>query len=666
LPAAGDDSDAATIVDPLALPCTQAQLGSAERDPIPFEQTWERAIDAIFAAEDRPRFVIYLAGAHILLLEAHKWVQGRWLRLDLDMAIGRKDDKAFTVAAALCSRETLVPDGEQLLHDRLEENAHKHAYGVTKDLKHGIIEAVELLANCWASHELERRRALKRKLFDDDDPQGRATARELKTQCMRYLYRLLFLFYVEARPDLEVVPMLAEAYRLGYSLEALRDLEQAALTNPHARDGSYFQQHLERLFDLIYRGHPTTGASATDQQQTLDTSAPLDASEIVDGGFTLKAQVAELFDPSETPLLNSAQLNAQLKRRRRATDPSADHAGSGPQTVPQASPRGLTIPNHILQQIIQKLSLSTGSRRHGRGRISYATLGIEQLGSVYESLLSYSGFFATEPLIELKRKQDKQDDPEIQTWFAPETDRERFHKDELLWDDRDDGRGKAYRVIPEGTFVFRLAGRDRAESASFYTPKVLTEALVKYSLMELIDDGIKPLAQRQDEQRRIAAGEMEVKQLPTADEILDMSVLDSATSSWHRTTFHRATPNQIPHRIDVTALDQIHPTSSLKDCRGPQSDRYTAQLKRKHAKVLRRPSPECPRVVAEREDRSSAALETAKPGPSEPDQGHRKREAESPFGFNKTTPFSPRYKLTDRQGLTASGIVRTKRKPTQG
>ena len=50
---------------------------------------------------------------------------------------------------------------------------------------------------------------------------------------MRYLYRLLFLFYVESRPELEVVPMNAEAYRLGYSLEALRDLEQAVL-NPQA------------------------------------------------------------------------------------------------------------------------------------------------------------------------------------------------------------------------------------------------------------------------------------------------------------------------------------------------------------------------------------------------------------------------------------------------
>ena len=40
----------------------------------------------------------------------------------------------------------------------------------------------------------------------------------------------------------------------------------------------------------------------------------------------------------------------------------------------------------------------------GRGRISYAQLGIIQLGAVYEGLLSYTGFFAEEDLYEVKKK----------------------------------------------------------------------------------------------------------------------------------------------------------------------------------------------------------------------------------------------------------------------
>jgi len=471
-----------------SLPADVEQEADARDVAVP---TWEWIIDAIFSAEEPPRFIIYLAGAHVTLLEAQKWAQGRYLRLDLDMAFGRKDTQAFFIAAALMSRETLCPDGDQLLHDKLEENAHKHAFGVTKDLKHGIIHAVELLANCWAAHELARREQQKQKLFDDDDPLGSRTALELKTQCMRYLYRLLFLFYVESHDDLGIVPMNAEAYRRGYSLEALRDLELQPLATPAARNGTFFQEHLERLFALVFNGLKDDG-----QQGYLgSTEGSLTA------GFTMPALASELFDPLSTQFLNSVTLNRTVLKQPMTT-------------------RGLTIPNHLLQNVMQQLSLSAVARfGRGRARISYRTLGIEQLGSVYESLLSYSGFFATEDLIELKRKQDALDDPAVQTWFAPFADKDRYHADEIIQETKDDGRGWRPRLISRGTFVFRLAGRDRTESASYYTPKVLTNALVRYSLMELIGDGIRP---------KSAAPQPDRPKRPTADEILSLTILDSS------------------------------------------------------------------------------------------------------------------------------------------
>jgi hypothetical protein len=462
----------------------QAMIALDVERPNPQNSTWNSTIDAIFAGEDPPRFVVYLAGAHIVLLEAAKWAQGRFLRLDLDLAFGRKDTAAFFIAAALMSRDTICPDGDQLLH----------AFGVTKDLKHGIIKAVELLANCWAKQELARRETQKLKLFDDDDPLGSRTALELKTQCMRYLYRLLFLLYVESHDDLGIVPMNAEAYRRGYSLESLRDLELQPLTSPISRDGTFFQQHLERLFHLVFHGLSHGG-----QQGLLNAEAAEGGSLIA--GFTMPALASELFDPATTPFLNSVELNRQVVNQANYT-------------------RGLRIPNHLLQEVIQKLSLTAVAKfGRSRGRISYRTLGIEQLGSVYESLLSYSGFFATETLIELKRKQDATDDPEVQTWFAPESDKDRFHADEIIQEQKDDGRGYRARTIPRGTFVFRLAGRDRTESASFYTPKVLTNALVKYSLMELIGDGIRP---------RSAPVPVPARVIPKADELLGLTILDSA------------------------------------------------------------------------------------------------------------------------------------------
>lgn len=46
-------------------------------------------------------------------------------------------------------------------------------------------------------------------------------------------------------------------------------------------------------------------------------------------------------------------------------------------------------------------------KKNRRGRISYVQLGINQLGAVYEALLSYQGFFAETELYEVKKAKDK-------------------------------------------------------------------------------------------------------------------------------------------------------------------------------------------------------------------------------------------------------------------
>ena len=48
--------------------------------------------------------------------------------------------------------------------------------------------------------------------------------------------------------------------------------------------------------------------------------------------------------------------------------------------------------------------------------------------------------------------------------------------------------GEPRRLLrhPKGKFVYRLAGRNREKSASYYTPESLTQCLVKYALKELL------------------------------------------------------------------------------------------------------------------------------------------------------------------------------------
>ena len=128
-------------------------------------------------------------------------------------------------------------------------------------------------------------------------------------------------------------------------------------------------------------------------------------------------------------------------------------------------------------------------RNRRRGRISYAQLGINQLGAVYEALLSYRGFFAEEDLYEVKRAGEDPDEL-TSAWFVPLSELHKYSQEERVFD-RGGGGPKKIKVHPRGRFIYRLAGRDRENTASYYTPESLTKCVVKYALKELVGDDMK-------------------------------------------------------------------------------------------------------------------------------------------------------------------------------
>ena len=150
------------------------------------------------------------------------------------------------------------------------------------------------------------------------------------------------------------------------------------------------------------------------------------------------------------------------------------------------------------QEIIKALSLS--KKKNYCGRISYANLGVNQLGSVYESLLAFRGFYAEEDYIEVH----KANDPSDGTFLVPYSRMSDFDISEVLTDNETG----APIILPKGTFVYRLNGRDRQKSASYYTPEVLTRSTVKYTLKSIIDD--------------VAANKRK------ATELLDLKILEPA------------------------------------------------------------------------------------------------------------------------------------------
>lgn len=392
------------------------------------KDTAEAAIvKGVFALEAPPRFVILLSMSQAVLIDRHKWSDSRLLRFRFAEIFGRAEATTIGVTAALLHANSLAPGAGPSLIDRIDEESHRHAYGVSQDLKYALRQAIELLGNEAASLIVQRRKSQQKGVYSGDNALDPGV---LTTECLRYMYRLLFLFFIEARPELGFAPMKSKAYRLGYSLESLRELELLPLQSDEDRNGHFISDTLETLFGIVFEGTP--GADATQGMASEE--------------FTFHPVRARLFSPDA--------IGTYL--------------------------RGLRFRNSTMQQIVALLSLSRGGNSQRRGRISYAQLGISQLGAVYESLLSFSGFFASEDLLELKPAGKAAPGPLEAAFFTPRSRASEFRPDEFVYQDT------AAKLYPKGTFIYRLAGRHRENSASYYTPEPLARVLVKYALKDLL------------------------------------------------------------------------------------------------------------------------------------------------------------------------------------
>ena len=419
--------------DPLSLnPRTVQFHGEVPASGSILDSTWGDLVSSRLFGWDHPaRWALVLSHGQALLLERGKWSRDSLLRFDFQELLGRRDDRSLKAAAAFLYRDSLVPGAGTGLLEELDGKSHRHAYGVSTDLKYALRESIELLGNeaIWYLREVEREQVYEREA---------GLAERLGLECLRYMYRLLFLFYVEARPELGYAPMDSPAYRKGYSLERLRDVELARLTTEEGLERFHLHESLELLFKLIREGHePQSGEGPGKHEHNTFRLRPLDS---------------KLFDPERTPTLSRVRLR-----------------------------------NEVLQRVIRLLSLTRpAGKRKRRGRISYAQLGINQLGAVYESLLSYQGFFADEDLYEVKKEGETRDELET-AWFVRGEDLDKYTEDEKVFVRDRDGRSRLLKY-PRGTFIYRRRGRSRESSASYYTPESLTRLVVKYALKERIKE----------------------------------------------------------------------------------------------------------------------------------------------------------------------------------
>ncbi|MGN8919670.1 Eco57I restriction-modification methylase domain-containing protein [Lachnospiraceae bacterium HCP28S3_F9] len=413
----------------------------------------------LFGQAEPPRFILLIGMNQIALIDRNKWNEKRYLQFELEDIFSRHEESTLQAMAVLLHRNSLCPEDGTALLDELDANSQKHAAGVSQDLKFALRESIEILGN--------------EVLYDMATRQGRnletdpVDAGDLTLECLRYMYRMLFVLFIEARPELGYAPIQNLTYKSGYSLDNLRDIADDIRDDVTEVGSGYFlHETLSKLYDLIYSGYPES------EEDLLKYSQE----ESLHDMFVIAPLKAHIFDPEYTKMITKSKLR-----------------------------------NSCMLRIIDLMSLTreTGRRNDRRGRISYANLGINQMGSVYEALLSYRGFIAETTLFEVKRAGDSFNELDV-GYFVTEDELDQYTEDERVRYEKNDPDGKykkgQLRKYEKGTFIYRLAGREREKSASYYTPEVLTKCLVKYALKELLEG-------------------------KTADEILHLTICEPAMGS---------------------------------------------------------------------------------------------------------------------------------------
>jgi hypothetical protein len=386
-----------------------------------------RLLSTLFVTEDGPNFAVVFAGKWALIAERVRWPEGRYLAIDLQLVADRNHaakggelDRAVACLAA----ESLIPSEEGVVWwSEVLADSIKHTVGVSQDLRDGVRRSIEIIANDVVN--IRREKGL--------DLLPKEAAQVLALQSLRYLYRILFLLFAEASPELEVVPATDGEYEAGYGLGRLRELIQVELSHD-AASRQHLYDSLAVLFTQVDFGHSPAVPKADDEQLAR--------------GLTFNALKADLFDPKAIALIDEVGLS-----------------------------------DGALQQVLGHLLLSKVRTGSDRGYISYANLGINQLGAVYEGLMSYTGFFAETDLYEVARDGDASKG----SWVVP-VDRSHDIEIKHFVTEVDPITGETKPALhPAGSFVYRLAGRERQQSASYYTPEVLTRFVVSQALEELLD-----------------------------------------------------------------------------------------------------------------------------------------------------------------------------------
>lgn len=430
----------------------------------PISRALEFALD-----QNETRWALLSNGTELRLYRRGSSVARQYLKVDFATLFTDDDLKDWLVFWGLFRRVAFLPssrgepttdesaaDGSlRCFLDKVIDESQRHATKISDDLRGNIVRATEQLLQ--GVIDAPANRPFWKGTFRGKDVPDEDQIKSLFNESVYFLYRLLFILYAESRDLLPVGE--AEIYRDAYSLEHLREMAEKPLREEDY-EKTYYSETLRTLFKMLYQGYPFRNPTASREKGPSRAKGA--------SAFRIPPYNGRLFAPERTHLLNQC-----------------------------------TIPDRAMREVIRELSLSRPKKQSERiERYSYADLGIDQLGSIYEGLLVYEPFIAEQTMVEARLKNEIRLIPQEQA-------------------DALDLKYDLDTRKPAGSFLLRIWGGRRKGSGSYYTPQEITAFLVKDALTPLVEPIIAGCMQRDEEGQP----------LRRADEILNIKVCDPAMGS---------------------------------------------------------------------------------------------------------------------------------------
>ena len=423
-------------------------------------------------------------GVALRLISAPRGESSGWMDF-------RFADLINTAGRPLCSALRLLLTEQRLLalpRDQrlaaLLESSRKYQNEVSERLSEQVLHALyELLRGFQTAHDSSGGDLLREPLSEDGD------RNDIYRGLLSVILRLVFLLYAEERGMLPDDGNFARYYSLTGLYQRLREDAALNLDTMDQRFGAWAQ--LLVLFRLIHdgaRAHRTGGA------------------------VSLPERRGALFDPDRFRFLEGRS------------------GGGVRQTIERVIPPRIS--DGVIYRVLEKLLVLDGER------ISYRTLDVEQIGSVYETIMGFRLETATGRSVAIKPAKKlgapntvdldallAQPNARRGRWLQERADRtitDRVAKGLREAETVDDLHAALDRVLdkdatpdiaPPGALVLE-PNEERRRSGSHYTPRELTEPIVRHTLAPLLD--------------RL---KREHGRAPTPEQILDFKICDPAMGS---------------------------------------------------------------------------------------------------------------------------------------